>query len=77
MKVTLCLSARSDRPVKLVTSVLRAWGEGGGDTTLLKNCGASQIKNSKVSLKGTKILLCRHGRNSFQGGSLVKSIIFH
>ena len=31
--------------------------EGEGDTTLLNNCGASQIKNSKVSLEGTGILL--------------------
>ena len=50
--------------------------EEGGDTTLLNNCGASQIKNSKVFLKGTKILLCRHVKHSFQGGSLVKSILF-
>ena len=44
------LIAASDSPVKLVTGVIRAWcGEGGGGgvgyTTLLNNCGASQIKN--------------------------------
>ena len=80
VKVTrgsLSLSALSDSPVKLVTSILSVWGKGGADTTLLKNCGASQIKNSKVSLKGTKNpALTRHERNSFQGGSLVKSMIF-
>ena len=36
-----------------------------GDTTLLNNCSASQIKNSKASIEGTRILLCGHGRNSF------------
>ena len=53
--------------VKLVASVIRAWWGGGGegDTTLLNNCGATQVKNSKVSLEGTAILLRQHGRNSF------------
>ena len=36
------------------------WGRGGGceegDTTLLNNCSASQIKNSKASIEGTRIL---------------------
>ena len=46
------LPALSDSPVKLVASVIRAWWgrgwEGGeGYTTLLNNCGASQIENSK------------------------------
>ena len=57
------LPAFTDSPVKLVASVIRAWwGEGGGDgdTTLLNNCGATQ-----VSLEGTAILLRQHGRNSF------------
>ena len=61
------LPTLSDSPVKLVASVIRAWwGEGGGEgyTTLL-NCGAGQIKNSKVSPEGIGILLCQHGRNSF------------
>ena len=41
-------------------------GQGGeGYTTLLNNCGASQIENSKVSPEGIGILLCQHGRNSF------------
>ena len=31
-------------------------GGGEGDTTLLNNCGATQVKNSKVSLEGTAIL---------------------
>ena len=64
------LLALHDSPVKFVTIVLRVWGVGGGegegDTTLLNNCGASRIKNSKVSLEGTRILLCQHGRNSFE-----------
>ena len=66
------LPALSDSPVKLVASVIRAWwggggGVGGGEgyTTLLNNCGASQIENSKVSPEGIGILLCQHGRNSF------------
>ena len=60
------LLALTDSPVKLVASVIRAWWEGGGegDTTLLNNCGPTQVKNSKVSLEGTAILLCQHGRNS-------------
>ena len=59
------LLALTDSPVKLVASVIRAWWGGGeGDTTLLNNCGATQVKNSKVSLEGTAILLCQHGRNS-------------
>ena len=57
------LQALSDGPVKLFASVIRAWL--GGETTLLNNWSASQIKNSNVSLKGTRILLCQHGRNSF------------
>ena len=42
-------------------------GGGGGqeDTTLLNNCGATHKKNSKVSIEGTGIVLCEHGRNSF------------
>ena len=57
------LLAISDSPVKLVASVTRAWwgrGWGGeeGYTTLLNNCGASQIENSKVSPEGIGILLC-------------------
>ena len=28
-------------------------------------CSASQIKNSKASIEGTRILLCGQGRNSF------------
>ena len=62
------LPALTDSPVKLVASVIRAWLGGGGeeeDTTLLNNCGATQVKNSKVSLEGTTILLRQHGRNSF------------
>ena len=59
------LLALTDSPVKLVASVIRAWWGGGGDTTLLNNCGATQVKNSKVSLEGTAILLRQHGRNSF------------
>ena len=55
------LLALSDSPVKLVTSVIRAWwGRGGGGegyTTLLNNCGASQIETSKVSPEGIGILL--------------------
>ena len=64
----LRLPALTDSPVKLVASVIRAWWGGGGgegDTTLLNNCGATQVKNSKVSLEGTAILLRQHGRNSF------------
>ena len=63
------LPALHDSPVKLVAIVLRVWGVGGGEgeeDTLLNNCGANQIKNSKVSLEGTRILLCQHGRNSFE-----------
>ena len=61
------LPAISDSPVKLVASVIRAWwgrGRGGGEgyTTLLNNCGASQIENSKVSPEGIGILLCQHGQ---------------
>ena len=62
------LLALSDSPVKLVASVIRAWwGEGWrgreGYTTLLNNCGASQIENSKVSPEGIGILLyCKHGQ---------------
>ena len=46
------LPALHDSPVKLVAIVLRAWGveggrEGEGDTNLLNNCGASQIKSFK------------------------------
>ena len=45
------LLALSDSPVKLVASIIRAWwGRGGGGegyTTLLNNCGAHEIKNSK------------------------------
>ena len=65
------LPALTDSPAKLVASVIRAWwwggggGGGEGDTTLLNNCGATQVKNSKVSLEGTAILLRQHGRNSF------------
>ena len=47
-----CLPALTDSPVKLVASVIRAWwgeaggGRGGeGDTTLLNNCGTTQVKN--------------------------------
>ena len=60
------LPALSDSPVKLVASVIRAWWEegGGGEgyTTLVNNCGASQIENSKVSPEGIGILLCQHGQ---------------
>ena len=62
------LPALTDSPVKLVASVIRAWWGGGGaegDTTLLNNCGATQVENSKVSLEGTAILLRQHGKNSF------------
>ena len=45
---------------------MRGGGGGGGgpegDTTLLNNCGATQVKNSKVSLEGTAILLRQHGK---------------
>ena len=46
------LPALTDSPVKLVASVIRAWLGGGEeeDTTLLNNCGATQVKHSKVSL---------------------------
>ena len=60
------LPALTDSPVKLVASVIRAWwgrgGGGEGDTTLLNNCGATQVENSKVSLEGTAILLRQHGK---------------
>ena len=62
------LLAISDSPVKLVASVIRAWwgrrpwGGEEGYTTLLNNCGASQIENSKVSPEGIRILLCQHGQ---------------
>ena len=57
------LPALTDSPVKLVASTVRAWwgegGQGGEEyTTLLNNCGASQIENSKVSPEGIGILLC-------------------
>ena len=59
-----CLPALTDSPVNLSGS---GGGRGGeeGDTTLLNNCGATQVKNSKVSLEGTTFLLRQHGRNSF------------
>ena len=60
------LPALTYSPVKLVASVIRAWWGGGekgeGDTTLLNNCGATQVENSKVSLEGTAILLRQHGK---------------
>ena len=63
------LPALSDSPVKLVASVIRAWwggggGGGGGEgyTTLLNNCGASQIENSKVAPEGIGILPCQHSQ---------------
>ena len=60
------LLALTDSPVKLVASVIRVWWGGGeGNTTLLNNHGATQVKNSKVSLEGTAILHHQHGRNSF------------
>ena len=63
------LPALHDSPVKLVAIVQRAWGVGGGEgegnTTLLNNCGASQIKNSKSIPRRYKNLACGHGRNSF------------
>ena len=55
------LPAISDSPVKLVASVIRAGG-GEGYTTLLNNCGASQIENSKVSPEGIGIFLCQHSQ---------------
>ena len=55
------LLALTYSPVKLVASVIRAWW-GEGDTTLLNNCGATQVENSKVSLEGTAILLRQHGK---------------
>ena len=53
------LPALTDSPVKLVPSVIRAWwGEGGGGgegyTTLLNNCGASQIKKFNLALWARK-----------------------
>ena len=58
------LPALTDSPAKLVASVIRAWWGGGGRrvTTLLNNCGATQVENSKVSLEGTAILLRQHGK---------------
>ena len=59
------LPALTDSPVKLVASIIRAWWGGGGgegDTTLLNNCGVTQVENSKVSLQGTAILLRQHGK---------------
>ena len=58
------LPALTDSPVKLVASVIRAWWGGGGRrvTTLLNNCGATQVENSKVCLEGTAILLRQHGK---------------
>ena len=51
-------------PRWLLVSSGRGGGEGGGegDTTLLNNCGATQVENSKVSLEGTAILLRQHGK---------------
>ena len=48
------LPALSDSPVMLVANVLREWGEGGGegDTTLLNNWGASQIKKIQSCFDG-------------------------
>ena len=38
-------------------------GQGGeGYTTLLNNCGASQIENSKVAPEGIGILPCQHSQ---------------
>ena len=50
------LPALSDNPVMLVANVLREWGEGGGegDTTLLNNWGASQIKKFNLALRAWK-----------------------
>ena len=59
------LPALTDSPVKLVASVIRAWWGGGGRRGYYPVTGATQVKNSKVSLEGTAILLCQHGRNSF------------
>ena len=46
------LPALTDSPIMLVANVLREWGEGGGggDTTLLNNWGASQIKKFNIAL---------------------------
>ena len=37
-------------------------GAGEGYTTLLNNCGASQIENSKVAPEGIGILPCQHSQ---------------
>ena len=52
------------------------WGEGGGDTTLLNNCGASPIKNSKVSLKGKKSCFADMEEIHFKGGVWLKALFF-